>query len=243
MTCAFTMRELESAIQKSKEGRAMGSDGIPAEYLKGEAGKVARQVLLVFMNKCLTDGEVPAGKKDVTITILFKKGDPRLTTNYRGISLISHEGKILERMLSVRLMAYMKTVTNAIPDSQMGFMVGRGTTDAIIMSRLLTSMCLDRKGDLYKVFVDLTKAYDRVHRGTMWEVLRRRGVPEAMVKIIASLHEGAMAAIKLGKEVSFQGEVPVHKHPKLALSECCTHGAVSSLDLVDHGASIILDAA
>ena len=50
-----------------------------------------------------------------------------------------------------------------IDDMQFGFMPGRGTTDAIFIVRQLQEKFLAKKKDLWMAFVDLEKAFDRVH--------------------------------------------------------------------------------
>ena len=45
-------------------------------------------------------------------------------------------------------------------------------------------------------FVDLTKAYDSVHRTLLWAVLARFGVPPEMLAVIRHLHDGMRARIQ-----------------------------------------------
>ena len=49
---------------------------------------------------------------------------------------------------------------------QFGFMPDRGTTDAIFIVRQLQEKYLHINKDLYMVFVDLEKAFDRGHEET-----------------------------------------------------------------------------
>ena len=56
-------------------------------------------MLLKQFNELLLGKDVPSKLKDVTISILFKKGDEQDCDNYRGLSLINHEGKLLEKMI------------------------------------------------------------------------------------------------------------------------------------------------
>jgi hypothetical protein len=133
--------------------------------------------------------------------VLFKKGDKSICDNYRGISLINHWGKVLERLIQNRLLPYVLGLEGCIPESQCGFLPGRSTSDAIIVSRILASNALERGLKLFKCFIDLTKAYDRVDRNTLWLVLEKYGVPPKLLKIIQNLHVGAMARVKLGDGV------------------------------------------
>jgi len=53
-----------------------------------------------------------------------------------------------------------------------------------------------------RCYIDLTKAYDKVNRQILWKMLRLYGIPEELVKIIISFHEGATARLWLDGELS-----------------------------------------
>eukprot|EP00117_Sycon_ciliatum_P028828 scpid28718/ scgid23083/ Putative uncharacterized transposon-derived protein F52C9.6 len=53
----------------------------------------------------------------------------------------------------------------------------------------------------FAVFIDLRKAYDSVPRAAMWRVLSRLGVPDKLISIIRSFHEGMSASIRLGADL------------------------------------------
>jgi hypothetical protein len=61
---------------------------------------------------------------------LFKEGSVEDTSNYRGISLISHVGKLFTSALNTRLMNWCKE-NSILTDAQFGFIPGYGTQDAI----------------------------------------------------------------------------------------------------------------
>ena len=76
--------------------------------------------------------------------------------------------KILERIVD----GLIRQVVS-IDDSQFGFVLGRGTTDAIFVFRQLQRKYLAANKRLYMAFVDLEKAFDRVPRKVIWWALRK----------------------------------------------------------------------
>ena len=62
---------------------------------------------------------------------------------------------------------------------------------------------------LYMCFVDLEKAYDRVPRKMLEWALRKKGIPEVLVRSVMSLYEGAKTRVRVDSELSEEFEVKV----------------------------------
>jgi len=86
--------------------------------------------------------------------------------SYRGIKLLEHAMKVVERIFEHRIR--QQIVTDAM---QFGFMKGKGTTDAIFAARQMQENFRVMGTKLYFGFVDLEKAFDRVPREVIsWEM-------------------------------------------------------------------------
>ena len=64
---------------------------------------------------------------------------------------------------------------------QGGFRRGRGCTDQIFIVRQICEKYLGKGKDEYFAFLDLEKAYDRVDRDAMWNVLRLYGIGDRLL--------------------------------------------------------------
>ena len=92
-------------------------------------------MLLELFNHAWNTGIVPEEWNLSTICPIFKnKGDPSECTNYRGISLMSHAGKMYERILERRLRS---KVEEKLSENQCGFRPDRETVDQIAALRLV----------------------------------------------------------------------------------------------------------
>ena len=78
--------------------------------------------------------------------------------------------KVIERIFQRRLRKVVE-----LDEMQMGFIPGRGTMDAIFITRQLMEKYEMAGRNLYMVFVDLEKAFDIVSKEVMWWLLRRKG--------------------------------------------------------------------
>ena len=98
-------------------------------------------------------------RKSRMVPIFKGKGDVLECNNYRGIKLMSHTMKLWERIIEARLSEITK-----IADNHFGFGPGKSTTEPIFALRMLQEKYREKSKELYVVFVDLEKAYDRVYR-------------------------------------------------------------------------------
>ena len=115
--------------------------------------------------------------------------------NYRGISLVSQESKVLLDVVARRLSAYCEA-KGLLPEEQCGFRPDRSTTDMMFMVRRLQKTERKTGVFLFMYFVDLQKAYDTVDRTLLWQVLTRIGVPPQMIEVIQQFHDEMRACVR-----------------------------------------------
>ena len=120
------------------------------------------------------------------VNVYNGKSDPLTYGSYRGMELLEHAMKVLERVIKRRLRKIVK-----IDSMQFGFMAGRSTTDAIFIVCQLQEKYLAKKKDLWMAFVDSEKVFDRMPREVVWWALRYMGVDEWIVSVIKAMYEDA----------------------------------------------------
>ena len=188
-----THQEVLDSIKQISSGKAPGKDAIPPEVYKYGGQKLVRKLHGLFL-QIWRAGKVPQGIKDASIQHLYKnKGNRNVCDNHRGISLLSIASKILARLILNRIIKHV--IDDIYPESQCGFRGGRGTIDMIFSLRPVAEKVREKNQELYMVFVDLTNAFDTVNRAALWKVLKKLGIPDSMLKVIISFHEGMRASV------------------------------------------------
>ena len=120
------------AITKMKTGKSVGPSGIVAEMLKA-SGDTGARLVADLANDMVRNGVIPSDWEDSFIINIYKgKGDALERDNYRGLKLLDHVMKGMERVIEKIIRERI-----SIDDMQFGFMPGRGTTDAIFILRQL----------------------------------------------------------------------------------------------------------
>ena len=95
----ITDTEMMAAMKKMKKGKATGLDEIRVEMLD-LAGDVGVNWTRRLLNSCLTEGKIPVEWRTRLIIPIWKmKGDVHDPGKYRGITLLSQDLKLLERVL------------------------------------------------------------------------------------------------------------------------------------------------
>ena len=127
--------------------------------------------------------------------ILPKKGNLQQCQNYRTVSLISHPGKVVLKITLNRLKPQAEKI---IAEEQAGFRVGRSTTEQIFNLRILCQKYLQHQQDLYHVFTDFKKAFDRVWHAALWATMKKYNIYNIstnLIQVIKNLYNKATSAV------------------------------------------------
>ncbi|KAK3569498.1 hypothetical protein QTP86_031670 [Hemibagrus guttatus] len=101
----LSLEELHEALQRMENGRASGIDGLPAEFYKAFWAVIGQDVLDVLRDSILR-GELPLSCRRAVLTLLPKKGDLTHLKNWRPVSLLCTDYKLLSKALASRLTKY-----------------------------------------------------------------------------------------------------------------------------------------
>ena len=172
--------EVEAAVKSPKPGKSAGVDNIPAELLQA-GGETLIDVLLNICNKIWQTGEWPTPWTQSLVITLPKKGNLLQCQNYRTISLISHASKVMLKILLNRLTPQAEMI---IAEEQAGFRPGRSTTEHIFSLRILCKRNLQHQQDVFHVFVNFKKAFDRVWHAALWSTMKLYNINANLIKVI-----------------------------------------------------------
>ena len=81
----------------------------------------------------------------------------------------------------------------------MGFRKGRGGTDAIFALRRLSEKVFEHDRELNIVFVDKEKAFDKVNRDKLWQILEMYNVQGQLLDSIRAIYANSMSTVRTSK--------------------------------------------
>ena len=155
-------------------------------------------VLTEICNRIWRTGEWLTPWTQSLIITLPKKDNLELCQNYRTISLISHSSKV---MLKVNLNKLKPQAEEITAEEQAGFRAGRSTTEQIFNLRILCEKYLQHQQNLYHVFIDLKKAFDRVWHATLWATMRKYNISANLVRTTEQLYDTATSAVQMNGSI------------------------------------------
>lgn len=180
----ITEEELEIALRKMKHGKSPGHDKITTEMIK-KMGIEGKNILLTMYNKIFKEEKIPKDWELGQIVPIYKKGNNKQCSNYRGITLLSVPLKIYERILENKL---RKVIEPTLAEAQSGFRKGRCTQDHVFTIKQIISKTMTHNKKVFFTFIDLEKAFDRVPRQKVWTSLMKRGVSPKLQRTIKSIY-------------------------------------------------------
>ncbi|KAK3549143.1 hypothetical protein QTP70_033348 [Hemibagrus guttatus] len=187
----ITQAEVTEVVQQLLGGKAPGVDKIRPEYLKS-LDVVGLSWLTRICNIAWRSGTVPLDWATGVVIPLFKKGDWKVCSNYRGITLLSLPGKVYSRVLERRV---RPLVEPRIQEEQCGFRPSRGTLDQLYTLHRVLEGSWEFAQPVHMCFVDLEKAFDCVPRGILWEVLWEYGVHGPLLRAVRSLYNRSRSLV------------------------------------------------
>ena len=115
---------------------------------------------------------LPENWKIANIVPVYKKGGKEHAENYRPISLLSTVSKVLERCVLNNIRSKLYQVITA---SQHGFTRGKSCVTNLLEVINHISSVLDDGGQVNAVFLDMSKAFDKVNHSISLQKLRMAG--------------------------------------------------------------------
>ncbi|GJW00157.1 putative RNA-directed DNA polymerase, eukaryota, reverse transcriptase zinc-binding domain protein [Tanacetum coccineum] len=153
---------------------------------------IKSHILHFFETKFKEGGLIPRGCNSSFITLVPKVDDPLTIRDFRPISLIGCQYKIIAKVLANRLSLFIHSV---VGDVQIAFIKGWQITDGPLLVNKITSWAKKHKKKLFLLKVDFEKAFDSLSWSFLESIMTQMGFGEKWRKWIHSCLNSAFASI------------------------------------------------
>ena len=171
--------------------------------------------LTIIIRSMFSHGIVPSFLLLCTLTPIVKDslGDMTASSNYHAIA----GGSLLIKLFDL-IVLHLEDNKLKFDDLQMAYQKGSGTTVCTWMATTVINHFNNRGRPVYGASMDMTKAFDMVDWGQMFEVLRKRRIKSVLIRLLLYIYKNQICQVKWGNCNS----------SKFTVNNGVTQGAVSS---------------
>ena len=167
---SITYEEIAKAIGQMSKNKSPGSDGLTVEFYCCFYNEL-RDVLYKLFNTIENEGTMAKSMKCGVISLVYKKkGDRKSLKNYRPISLLQVDYKIIARIMANRFKVVLPKI---ISEDQTCCIIGRDISNNIANVRDIIDLIENDNLEGYILKMDQEKAFDRVSHRYIFEVLKK----------------------------------------------------------------------
>ena len=165
-----TWYEVETAIKDLPLGKFPGLDKLTTEHYKYSSNRVNFCLTLLFTS-LLSHNFIPSSiiKSVIVPIVKDRSGDISAKSNYRPIGLNSTASKIFEMILLKRLQDKLYTTPTEL---------------CIFLLKEILNFMHKHVSTSFIVFMDASKAFDRVNYGTLIHILHKKGIPLYILQLL-----------------------------------------------------------
>ena len=184
--------ELRSIIQNLKRRKSPGIDGLTYEFYQTFWNKL-EPIYIKMLNETFQKKILPDSTKKALLTLLYKRGDRSLLSNYRPLSITNCDYKILTFVLANRL---QKVIGKLISKDQKGYIKNKYIGQS---ARLLTDIIeycdnFNQPGAI--LCLDFQKAFDTLNWNFMFGCLNKFGFGANFISWINIIYNQPTFCIK-----------------------------------------------
>ena len=104
-------------------------------------------------------------------------------------------------MLKIILNRLKLQAEKIIAEEQAGFRAERSTTEQIFNLRILYEKYLQHQQNLYHVFIDFKKAFNRVWHAALWATMKKYNISTNLIRVIKNLYDKATSAVLFNSSI------------------------------------------
>ena len=196
----FSREAVLRAVKQLKMNGSCGPDGLPPLLYKSLAQCISEPLALMF-DSFMSVGRIPDEWRRAVVTPIYKGGLAADVSNYRPISLTCVACKIMEKVITRRMLCYLYKHC-LISKEQYGFLSGRSTTLNLLDALSDWTLAINNRHSVAVAYIDYAKAFDTVSSVKLCHKLKAYGIAGNLLLWIKDFLTGRTQQTRVGNALS-----------------------------------------
>ena len=192
------MEELRLAVRSGKPNKAPGGDGICREFFK-LAWVTTKHDALGVLNQMDSNGTIMKQQKHGILVCLPKTPTPTRPEDYRPLTLLNADFKLMERIIANRLRPWL---VDLFQPSQHCSLQGNAVLEAIAAVREAVVYAETTNNALCILSLDFKAAFDNISHSYLFKTLKAYGFSEGFQQRFKSMYEGSTSSVQINGHIS-----------------------------------------
>ena len=183
--------EILKIVKNLPKNKSPGEDGLPSEFYKVFWVDIKSSLMKSYEHS-FTNNELSITQKRGLLSLIPKKSDPLNLKNWRPISLLNQDYKILAKMIANRINLCLPYL---IDDDQSGFIKGRFIGQNI--TNIIDTIRYAEEHEIPSLLIsiDYEKAFDKLDWNFIFKALEYFNFPATIIKWINILYTNVVSAV------------------------------------------------
>ena len=191
LTIEIQLDEIEKTVKMMQLNKSPGEDGLPIEFYRTFWDEI-KTYLINSYKYSLANGSLSITQKRGIISLLPKKNDLQLLKNWRPLTLLNVDYKILAKLIATRLKS---ALIHLINDDQSGFLEKRYIGNNIASLIEIIEYCEENDIAAVLLSIDFEKAFDKLDWEFLWRCMEFFEIPENIISWVKTLYAGANSCV------------------------------------------------
>ena len=197
----ITIEECSIAVQKLSNNKSPGTDGLPVDFYKFFWTKLKYFLVLSYKWSIENSRLSSVQKRGIKNLVPKKNKDLCSLNNWRPISVLNADYKILAKVFAIQLQKVLNTLIN--PD-QVGYIKGRFIGENICTIKHIIDYCTFYNKPGLVILVDFAKAFDSLTWSFLFKCLKTMNFGHRFIDCIKMLYNDIQSCvINNGKSSQF----------------------------------------
>ena len=189
---SITKSELLLALNRLKDNKSSGLDGVSSKLLK-KIVVLAPSTFLDAFNECYLNGvQLDKSLKTAYIRLISKGGDPTILKNWRPITIISSINKLFCKIIYSRI---ERIVDQLLGPTQCAYRKSKDISDVVLNLNEYIAGIRERKYKKILMSLDFSAAFDSLNHDFILEVLRHFNFPPQFIRVIKNYLEDNLSCV------------------------------------------------